>query len=592
MLTKVIIQNFKKLEYVEFSLSQSVVLIGPNNAGKSTIFQALCLWELAVISYIEAEKSGKLFSHHLYNYDEYIGDYYSATLNRKDLLNNPINDTALLWREKNHAEYDEEIDFISQDIPIKINIFGDNKNLNWLCQAIFRFNNTESIECELSGSIELLTELYHDHQLPHFGFLQPMSGLATEEDLLTPGAIARRLGEGRTAEVLRNLCYQILHPETVSQALPDPVKSWQNLCIAIQKMFGAELQEPTYSRANGLLQLTYTENNIQYDITSAGRGFQQTLLLLAYMYANPGTTLLLDEPDAHLEVIRQREIFQLINAVANETGSQLIIASHSEVVLDEAADASNIIAVIDSQAIELNSSESQKRKQINYLKKALTDIGWERYYLARLKKHILYLEGSTDLQMLKQFAHQLQHPAEAFLQQANVHYTANNVPHQATANYVALNEFIPDLRGFALFDKLEKEKQYDQQSLPIPIHFWQRRELENYFARPDALLRFAQSLQVKHPTFSVEQLTDAMQAAIAEHTAPAALRDLSASFWLTAKLSDDWLDLIFPDFYNRLGLPQDFYKRDYYQLISQLQPADIDTEIVEKLDAILAALAH
>jgi len=50
------------------------------------------------------------------------------------------------------------------------------------------------------------------------------------------------------------------------------------------------------------------------------------------MYANPNTILLLDEPDAHLEVIRQREAFQLINKLANGMNSQIIIASHSEVV--------------------------------------------------------------------------------------------------------------------------------------------------------------------------------------------------------------------------------------------------------------------
>jgi hypothetical protein len=34
-----------------------------------------------------------------------------------------------------------------------------------------------------------------------------MSGLAANETRLDPGAISVRLGEGRTAEVLRNLCY-------------------------------------------------------------------------------------------------------------------------------------------------------------------------------------------------------------------------------------------------------------------------------------------------------------------------------------------------------------------------------------------------
>ncbi len=280
----------------------------------------------------------------------------------------------------------------------------------------------------------------------------------------------------------------------------------------------------------------------------------------------------------------------MINAVASETQSQLIIASHSEVILDEAADASTIIAIIDSQAIELNSSLPQKRKQISYLKKSLTDIGWERYYLARLKQHILYLEGSTDLEMLKQFAHQLNHPAEAFLQQANVHYTANNVPHKAVENYVALREFLPDLRGFALFDRLEKAKDYEQNPPPITIQFWQRRELENYFARPETMLRYAATLHNNHPALRTDQLTETMQSVIAEYTTPAALRDLSNAFWVNAKLSDDWLDVIFPEFYQRLGLPQDFYKRDYYQLIRQLQPGEIDVEIAEKLDALLVGL--
>ncbi|MBL0052550.1 MAG: hypothetical protein IPP29_14090 [Bacteroidetes bacterium] len=84
------------------------------------------------------------------------------------------------------------------------------------------------------------------------------------------------------------------------------------------------------------------------------------------------------------EVIRQREAFQLINQVANDMNSQILIASHSEVVLDEAAEASKIIALIENKVFELNESSSPQR--IRYIKKALTEIGWEKYYLARAKK--------------------------------------------------------------------------------------------------------------------------------------------------------------------------------------------------------------
>jgi hypothetical protein len=48
-------------------------------------------------------------------------------------------------------------------------------------------------------------------------FLPPMSGLAAQETRLDPGAINVRLGEGRTAEVLRNLCYRIFTAETDNQ---------------------------------------------------------------------------------------------------------------------------------------------------------------------------------------------------------------------------------------------------------------------------------------------------------------------------------------------------------------------------------------
>lgn len=56
MLTNIKIENFKKLGCISFSLSQSLVIIGPNNSGKSTIFQALCLWEIGVKNYIAAYK--------------------------------------------------------------------------------------------------------------------------------------------------------------------------------------------------------------------------------------------------------------------------------------------------------------------------------------------------------------------------------------------------------------------------------------------------------------------------------------------------------------------------------------------------------
>ena len=38
MIHKITVNNFKKLEEISFQFSNSVVIIGPNNAGKTTVF--------------------------------------------------------------------------------------------------------------------------------------------------------------------------------------------------------------------------------------------------------------------------------------------------------------------------------------------------------------------------------------------------------------------------------------------------------------------------------------------------------------------------------------------------------------------------
>jgi ABC-type cobalamin/Fe3+-siderophores transport system ATPase subunit len=570
IITKVYINNFKRLQNISFSLSESVVIIGPNNAGKSTIFQALSLWEIGVTKFIQYSKKGDL------------NRSGSVVVNRKDLLNSPISDARFLWRNKNvikHAKNLPQNDYKgTKHIEIEITLEGENENGKlWKCTAEFLFSNAESFGCKVTEGLKEISELYETGQGIHFGFLQPMSGLATEEPKLLEGAIEFRLGEGRTAEVLRNICYEVLNPETAPIKKSDPEKNWENLTIAIKKVFGATLHKPELIKTNGTIVLEYSEHEIKYDISSSGRGFQQTLLLLAYMYSHPGTILLLDEPDAHLEVLRQREVFQLINEVADNVNSQVIIASHSEVVLNEASDASKIIALISDNAIELNGTT----QAIGYLKKALTEIGWEKYYLAKLKKHVLYLEGSTDLEMLIEFASRLRHRAESLLRRANMHPTENNVPNTAVANFVSLKEFIPELKGLALFDNLPGLANNPK----LEIICWRRRELENYFSRPDLLLKHATLLgYAKYPTIGPVRLKSAMEKTIADLTPPIFLRDLNHDWWKTAKITDEWLKPIFTEFYKNLNIPQDFYKRDFYSLIKLMEPETIDSEIIEKLD--------
>jgi hypothetical protein len=181
----------------------------------------------------------------------------------------------------------------------------------------------------------------------------------------------------------------------------------------------------------------------------------------------------------------------------------------------------------------------------------------------------------------------LDHKVEPLLRVANVQYTSNNVPNTAIANFVALKEIFLELKGLALFDNIPNF----QENPKLEIICWQRRELENYFAKPDLLIKHAKLLKGKYTHFSQQQLEKAMQQVISDYTIPAYLKNPNDEWWNTAKLSDDWLDKIFPAFYKQLGINAGTnFKKNYYQLISLMDKEDISNEVSEKLDAIYKIL--
>lgn len=106
------------------------------------------------------------------------------------------------------------------------------------------------------------------------------------------------------------------------------------------------LDPPRYVAERGEIAMSYHERGVQLELSAAGRGLHQTLLLLAYLYGHPGSVLLLDEPDAHLEILRQRQIYDLLTQATAATGGQLVVVTHSEILLNEAADRGAVIGVI------------------------------------------------------------------------------------------------------------------------------------------------------------------------------------------------------------------------------------------------------
>ena len=78
----------------------------------------------------------------------------------------------------------------------------------------------------------------------------------------------------------------------------------------------------------------------------------------------------------------------------------------------------------------------------------------------------------------------------------------------------------------------------------------------------------------------------AMRDAIRDRAIPAALRNPDDPWWKTVKATDEFLDLVFPDFYRRMKLYMDFRKADYYRFVPHVPEALVSDEIRQALDRI------
>ncbi len=562
MLTKLTISNFKRLGDVEIELGNPVVFIGPNNSGKTSAMQALALWDIGVKRWKE-RRSGR-----------HPGQRPGVTVNRRDLVAIPVPNARLLWKDLRVRDVQRDNgQQRTQNVLVGITVEGISSGQMWTCGMEFDYANQESFYCRPVRMGEDRMPVPEEAGGQQVAFLPPMSGLAATETRLDGGAVDVRVGEGRTAEVLRNLCYSI-HQQ-------DGSPYWDKLAEQIDRLFGVRLDTPRYVAERGEIAMTYREHDVSLDLSSSGRGLQQTLLILAYMYGKPGSVLLLDEPDAHLEILRQRQIYRIICAAAGESGSQIIAASHSEVLLSEAAGKDMVIAFV-GRPHRIDGRGDQ-------LRKSLQDIGFENYYQAEQTGWVLYLEGSTDLDILSTLARRIGHTeAMQALERPFIHYVENQ-PQKANTHFHGLKEAVPSLKGIAIFDRLERGA---PDTGDLECHTWKRREIENYICSPATLETYAAQHGIdydREPLFAraeSESRLTVMRESIREVGEALETLQEQSPWSPDIKASDELLTPLFRNYFAKLGLPNLMNKKDFYELANYVPDKEIDTEIADKLDAI------
>ena len=127
MITKLSVKNFKLFREVELELGERVVLIGPNNAGKTSALQALALWDIGVKRWVEKRGAGNVPEKRP-----------GVTINRRDLITVPVPAANLLWRDLHTQETARSG---TQKVFINVIVEGVSGGRCWSCGLEFYYAN-------------------------------------------------------------------------------------------------------------------------------------------------------------------------------------------------------------------------------------------------------------------------------------------------------------------------------------------------------------------------------------------------------------------------------------------------------------------
>jgi len=545
MINQIVIRGFKRFAELTFDLPGHVVLAGPNNMGKTTILQAISAWALALNRWKQ-----------LNNFQRRGGSYARAPVTRQVFSAVPLRAFDLLWNKRK-----------CNAGPIEITLRDSS---GWKVTLEFIPDSTEQIYVRPKPDAE--PELLRTVKLDAV-FVPAMTGLSTEEPVYQPAKIQQLLGMSKPGEVLRNLLVEAHHSE----------EAWRNLNTAIRKMFDYELLPPDSNGADILAEYKMPGAETRYDIASAGSGFLQVLMLLTFLNVRQASVLLLDEPDAHLHIILQDAIYGELRAAAAKQNSQLIIATHSEVMINT-VEPRELYLVLQTPR-QLADTVDRAR-----LIKSLSALTNSDIMLAMDAPGVLYTEDYTDLDILRAWANVLNHPIAAFLasqvfwKQTVIQPREGASGIQCRDHYESLRLVQDTLPGLMLVDG---DANPGLQSSEITGNGlqrlrWKRYEIESYLVHPQALVRFVEK-QVG--SGSAEHVADLLKH-FEETYPPAFVRDpLQDNPMLVGTKART--DLI-PPALAAAGLHGFPYTR-YHEIAAVMLKEEIHPEVIEKLDAIKKA---
>lgn len=314
-LSQITLRKFKRVNEVSIELSPINLIVGGNNAGKSSVLEGIHFSTVAAVTARIAD---------------------TKTVTQDSLPYCPARHFADL---RHGAPYKNQSNFGYLDVGAH----EEDKTLN--CRIkIYRGRNEGNIGCEVFG-YSPLRQILTSTDRPFSVYVPGLSGISREEEYRTESIIRRGVASGDANLYLRNVLLLIQRNGQIKE-LVDLART-----IFPQILIHVLFDEKRDLYIDVIVSISGNSGKF-VPIELTGTGVQQALQILSYIVLFRPYLLLLDEPDSHLHPDNQSLLANLMLTIASDTDTNVIATTHSRHLLDALYDESHLVWLKNGEVFE------------------------------------------------------------------------------------------------------------------------------------------------------------------------------------------------------------------------------------------------
>lgn len=566
MLEKIMLENYRCFEKSQISIRDLTIIVGKNNAGKSTIIEALRMVSMTTKKCIRTNYT---------NAPKTLGLALNIKGFRLPVERLKIDLRGIIYYYKSNIA--------------KITAYFKNKS-----RIIIYINNDAAFATILDPKDNLINSKKKAEELDIslISILPQISLIKENEKKLTEGTVIEDMDTYLSSRHFRNemLLYK---KEYFNEFRKLAEETWPGL-----KILNLEYN---YSESE-FINLFIQDARFPAEIGLMGSGIQMWLQIIWFICRSKGSeTIILDEPDVYMHPDLQLKILN----IAKSLFKQVIIATHSIEIISNVSPR-NIVSI---------NNKSKQMRYANHLpvvQNIVNDIG-SMYNLSLVKLNTankcLFVEGD-DVKILQQF-YEILNPGSM--------YSLSNIPSLPLGGFKRINEAFGaakllyensngHFKCYALLDrdyytepqiKEQENKAIDNR---LSLHIWSKKEIENYIVKPHILFRILDKGQEEYTNFisKYESLIDTFKNSIIfSYTTKIQENDKGLTAGTAAARATEYVESMWNDLEQKLNIvsgkellraTNKWIKDNYNKSCSMkaifnvMKAEDVDAEIVEVLN--------